>query len=307
MSEKLTITEAVKLTGIPETTIRYRINEGELNRYENKKNKICVDKRELLSLIPTVLTIFNQKGGCGKTTLSVLLADYYERKKVKSLLIDLDPQSSLSKTFFTYKELEESLSLYNFITSGTDLGKIVRNKSDHIGIIPSNLRLSSEKNYDIPEIDEMSESFYNLFKKYQIVIIDCPPGVNYLSKLGLVMANYLLMPFIPEPYNYDGIIEALKTKNRHKKYMSRFKDFLIVISDHEQRKISVQEEYVTKIKGDVSENVLTNSIPHFVGIKERGDSGTSIFNMFTEKDNSLSKIKKVLDELDNHIYEKRNF
>jgi chromosome partitioning protein len=303
----LPIADAAKLSGVADRTIRLRIEEGLLTRYEDEQKGIMlVDKREVLSIIPTAITIFNHKGGCGKTSLSVLTADYYEKKQIKTLLIDLDPQMNLTKTFLSYEQIQESKSLYNFFASKTPLNKIVREYSDFIDIIPNDLELTEEKNYDIPELYSFTSQFNKLFKNYQIIILDCPPGVNFLTKLGLILCNYLYMPFVPEPYNYDGLVGAIKFKNKYIDFMKNYIDFKIIVSAHEQRKINVHEYYINRIKEEVGEDHLFNhTIPNFVGLKERGSSFTNIFDAFTEGDKSLKKVRETLDEMNNFIYDER--
>lgn len=305
MNKLITISEAVKVSGIPDSTIRDKIKEGILNKYENENSKMCVQKRELLSIIPTVLTIFNQKGGCGKTSLSVLLADYYEKKKIKTLLIDLDEQSSLSKTFLTYEQLKSDVTLYNFFEYSTPLSKIVRKKTEHLDIIPSDIKLTRKGNYDTTDLGPFTQEFYSVFKKYQIVIADCPPGMNAFSRFGLLLANYVLLPFIPEPYNYDGLLEAQSTVNLLKDYLKYLIDYKIVISMQEQRKLNIQDRYIKLVRTEIGDKITKNAVPNFTGIKERGESFLNIFDMFTEDEKGLNKTQTLLNEIDKFIYDER--
>lgn len=299
------MSESVKISGVPESTIRLKIDEGIITKHKGKGYKFY-DKREILTkLTPTVLTVFNQKGGCGKTSLSVLLGDYYDKIDNKILLVDFDQQCSLSKTYFSYEDLKESKTLYNFLEHRTPLNKIVKKFNENIDILPSDIKISRKDTSDVIELMSKSDEFNNLFRKYQVVVIDCPPAIYSFSKFAIMLANYILIPFIPEPYNYDGVIEAINSINLLKKFATSLIDYKIIVSAHEQRKTSVHENYIELIREDVNEKVTKNSIPNFVGIKERGFRVENIFDTFQDKEKSIIKIKKVLDEIDTFIYDER--
>ncbi len=300
----LPIKDASRISKIPERTIRDWINESSLKSYRNDDNIVCVERRDLLTIVPTTLTVFNQKGGCGKTSLSVLLADYYEKKKMKVLLVDFDQQGNLTQTYFAYDELKPSLSLYDYFEKKTSLSKIMKKYNEYIDIIPSNIKLSRKDNYDIDDLDAMRKDFIPIFKKYNVVIIDCPPSLNSFSKFGIILCNYILIPVIPEPYNYDGLFEVMNTINRLKKFIEGFIDYKVIISGHEQRTIKIHENYIELIRNDLKEKVAEQSIPNFVGIKERAFQKKNIFDLYST-DKSVQRTEALLNEIDSFIYDKR--
>jgi chromosome partitioning protein len=302
----LTISEASRISGLSDSTIRDKINEGILKKYENDSGKMCVEKREILGTIPTIITIFNQKGGCGKTSLSVLISDFYEKQRMKILLVDLDQQGNLSQTYFSYDELKDSLTLYNYFENKTPLNKIVRSYNDYIDILPADIKLSRKDSYDIDDLDLIKKDFFPLFKKYNIVIVDCPPALNSFSKFGLMLANYVFIPVIPEPYNYDGLFEVMNTITRLNKYIEGFIDYKVIISAHEQRTIKIHEGYISLIRNDIGSKVTEQSVPNFVGIKERAFQKTNIFDLYKSDEKAMKKIESVLEEIDKFIYDERN-
>jgi len=300
----LLIKDAGSISGIPERTIRDWMADDSIKSHKNDEGLACVDKRELLGKIPTALTIFNQKGGCGKTSLSVLLADYYEKKKMKVLLLDLDQQGNLSQTYFAYDDLKDALSIYDYFEKKTPINKIVKKYNDYIDILPANIKLSRKDNYDIDDLDTMRKDFMPVFKKYNIIIIDCPPALNSFSKFGIILSNYVLIPVIPEPYNYDGLFEVMNTLKRMQKFIEGYIDYKVIISAHEQRTLKIHEDYIGLIRNDIKDKVAVQSIPNFVGIKERSFQRTNIFDMY-KNDKSIQKIELILQEIDEYIYDKR--
>jgi len=300
----LLVKDASVTSGIPERTIRDWMADDSIKSHKNDEGLACIDKRELLEKIPTALTIFNQKGGCGKTSLSVLLADYYEKREMKVLLVDLDQQGNLSQTYFAYDDLKDALSIYDYFEKKTPINKIVKKYNDYIDILPANIKLSRKDNYDIDDLDTMRKDFMPIFKKYSIIIIDCPPALNSFSKFGMILSNYILIPVIPEPYNYDGLFEVMNTLKRMQKFIEGYIDYKVVISAHEQRTLKIHEDYIGLIRNDIKDKVAIQSIPNFVGIKERSFQRTNIFDMY-KNDKSIQKIEHILQEIDEYIYDKR--
>jgi len=300
----LLVKDASVTSGIPERTIRDWMADDSIKSHKNDEGLACIDKRELLEKIPTALTIFNQKGGCGKTSLSVLLADYYEKREMKVLLVDLDQQGNLSQTYFAYDDLKDALSIYDYFEKKTPINKIVKKYNDYIDILPANIKLSRKDNYDIDDLDTMRKDFIPIFKKYSIIIIDCPPALNSFSKFGMILSNYILIPVIPEPYNYDGLFEVMNTLKRMQKFIEGYIDYKVVISAHEQRTLKIHEDYIGLIRNDIKDKVAIQSIPNFVGIKERSFQRTNIFDMY-KNDKSIQKIEHILQEIDEYIYDKR--
>jgi len=300
----LPVREASLLSKLSENTIRNWIDEEKLTKYEDDKGKLLINKKELLKMIPTVLTFFNQKGGCGKTTSSVLCADYYDVQGDKILIIDLDQQGNISQTFFNFNELNNCSSLYDYIENKTPLTKIVKKYNDNIDLIPSDIRLSRKDFIDTSILIQMKEDFYPLFKKYNVVILDCPPSLNAFSRLGVLLANYIFCPIVPEPYSHKGLAELLNSIKILSPLNKDFIDYRIFISTHRQHKTAIREDYVFQFKEQLKDKILKNSIPDFVGIVERSVSFKNIFDM-CKNDKSLTRISDLMKEFDNFIYEER--
>lgn len=299
-----TVLEASKILGTPEVSIRRWIRDGKLKADKNEDNNYIISMREIILQTPNVICVFNQKGGPGKTSSSITLADYYDKKGYKTLIVDLDPQMNTSKTFFNYQDLKSSKSLYNFFENKTQVSKLVLKYNENIDVIPSSAELiSKKKEYDIDALDTFVDEFYEVFKKYQIIILDCCPDVNSLSKLGLLSANHVVIPFVPEPFNYDGVKDAITTVNQVKKFSRKFESLKVIINAHEQRTMRIHEEYIAQAKDELSEYLIEGSIPNFVGIKERALT-ENIFDQYPKTNPSIKKIIKILDKIDTSIFER---
>ncbi|MBP7552834.1 MAG: ParA family protein [Spirochaetes bacterium] len=297
--------EAYMLLKIEEKTLYNWINEGKLQKYESDKGSILLDKKEVLRQRPTVITFFNQKGGVGKTSCSILLSDYYDAKDYKVLILDLDQQGNLSKTFFSYDELKNSLSLYDYLENRTPLLKIIKKYSENIDIIPASIKLSRKDNIDTSVLIEYKNDFASVFKKYELVIIDCPPAYNTFSRLGLLLSNYVFCPVLPEPYSYDGLRDAIYSINQMSRINEDYISYKVFVSSHKATRTILHENFIEKYKDQLKDKLFHNSVPEFIGIAERANISKNIFKVYSEH-KAIEKIKLIMEEIENYIYDERD-
>jgi len=302
------VKEACRLTSSAEQTIRNWIDEGKLSKHNDEKGKTLIDKRELLLQFPTVISLYNFKGGTAKSSSAILLADFFDKQGIKCLVVDLDAQSNATLAFAKLEDLivdgKYRLSLYDYFNDHTSLHKIVFKYNENIDILPSRLELCEKTDIDSIELLNLKEDFYTLFKKYSVVIVDCPPSLNALSRLGILLANYILIPFLPEPFSYYGIGNMLNSVKKIIQYNKDFIAYRVFVSIHKSHKTNIREDYINSIKEQLSEKVFENTIPDFIGVVERGTIRKNIFEMY-EKDKSIERILLLMKEIDNFLYEER--
>jgi chromosome partitioning protein len=300
----ITVKDACGFIDVADKTVRNWIEEGKLKKYEDDKGNVLVEKRELLKLKPTVLTFFNQKGGCGKTSSSVLCADYFEKQGFKILIIDLDQQGNISETFFDYTQLNDSLTIYDYIENKTPLSRIIKPYNDLIDVIPADIRLSRKDFIDTSILIQMKEDFYPVFRKYNLVILDCPPSLNAFSRLGVLLANYILSPIVPEPYSHKGLAELLKSIKVLAPLNQDYIDNRVFISTHRKHRTAIREDYIEQFREQLGKKLMDGSIPDLIGIVERGVAFCNIFDLY-KNDKALTQIEKLMTEIDQYIYEGR--
>lgn len=144
------------------------------------------------------ISIAAQKGGVGKTSIVLHLIGVAAEKGIKVLLVDVDPQGSLSSTFIMDvhsldKTVKDVLLDPDMPASKT----IQKTKLENIDILPSSLTLGQA------ELDLLSdkESIHLLADKlketkqgYGLVLIDCPPSLGIFPKIALTSSDYVVIP-----------------------------------------------------------------------------------------------------------------
>lgn len=161
-----------------------------------------------------IVAVVNFKGGSGKTTTAAHLAQHLALTGHRVLAIDLDPQASLSALHGFQPELDRNLSLYEAIRYDEDQKPIshVISPTNFPGldIIPANLELQ-EYEYDTPLAmqDKSSSTGRQFFtriakalsevdSRYDIVVIDCPPQLGYLTLTAMSAATSVLITVHPQ-------------------------------------------------------------------------------------------------------------
>ncbi|MDO1451836.1 ParA family protein [Rhodocytophaga aerolata] len=149
-------------------------------------------------------SVVNQKGGVGKTTTVLNLGAALGKKGRKVLIIDLDSQANLSRSFGIGKTIDKHIG--TVLAREHQAKDVIINKG--IDIIPSSLELlkyekliSSEETYQFI----LEETIKPLQKLYDYCLIDCPPSLSTLTVNALVASDFYLIPLQPEFYSYDGL------------------------------------------------------------------------------------------------------
>lgn len=161
-----------------------------------------------------VLAVVNFKGGSGKTTTAAHLAQYLALTGHRVLAVDLDPQASLSSLHGFQPERDQTPSLYDAIRYDGEkkpLSEIIHTTNfPGLDIVPANLELQ-EFEYDTPLamsnkgstegktfFTRIGKALAEVDDRYDVVVIDCPPQLGYLTITALTAATSVLITIHPQ-------------------------------------------------------------------------------------------------------------
>jgi len=159
-----------------------------------------------------VVAVVNFKGGSGKTTSAAHLAQHLALTGHRILAIDLDPQASLSALHGFQPELDKNPSLYDTIRYDDERKPIkeviLQTNFPGLDIIPANLELQ-EYEYDTPLamqagsegkrfFTRLGKALLDVEDRYDVVVIDCPPQLGYLTLTALTASTSVLITVHPQ-------------------------------------------------------------------------------------------------------------
>jgi chromosome partitioning protein len=163
-----------------------------------------------------IISIANQKGGCGKTTTAINLVAALCANGQKILLIDLDPQAHATLGL----DRDDKHSMYNVISRITPrkmaLRDIIQNVEGTFDIVPSNVlvgTLEQELTDEIGREMKLFEVVSSVKDKYDFIIIDCPPSLGFLTVNALRASDEVIIPVETSRFSVQGVDHLMDIVN----------------------------------------------------------------------------------------------
>jgi chromosome partitioning protein len=168
-----------------------------------------------------IIALFNQSGGVGKTTLTMNLGYHLGQKKHRVLLVDMDPQASLT-TFMGVEPEELEETIYDSVVGEEPLQII---KQIHaLDLVPANINLSAAELELVSSLMRemrLKNALASIADNYDFILIDCPPSLGILTVLSLVAATHILVPIQTQFKSFQGTDLLLNTLARLRKSANR--------------------------------------------------------------------------------------
>jgi chromosome partitioning protein len=246
-----------------------------------------------------VISIFNQKGGVGKTTTNVNLCAALALKGKKVLSIDIDPQgNSTSGLGFDKNRLEHTI--YNVLIEDYDINKVIlKTELENLDLIPANIQLAGAEieltNARYRE-KTLREKINLIEKEYDFIIIDCPPSLGLLSLNALTASHTVLIPIQCEYYSLEGVGQLIDTVKLVRKNLNHKLEIEGVILNMFDGRTNLSIQVVEEVKKYFKDKVYRTVIPRSVRLAEAPSFGQPIMLYDDKSKGSLAYIK-VSEEL----------
>ena len=234
-----------------------------------------------------VLAVSNQKGGTGKTTTCENLGIGLAQEGKKVLLVDTDPQASLTVALgyprpddlsFTLSDVMEKIMTEQAIAPGEG----ILHHPEGVDLMPANIMLSG---LEVSLVNAMNREkilkqyLDTMRREYDFILLDCMPSLGMLTVNALAAADQVLIPVQAQYLSAKGLEQLLQTINKVRRQINpklKIEGILLTMVDSRTnyaKEISalIREAYGSNIK------VFSTDIPRSVRAAEISAEGRSIF------------------------------
>jgi chromosome partitioning protein len=249
--------------------------------------------------MPVVLAVANQKGGVAKTTTVHSLGDGLVARGRRVLMVDLDPQASLTWAAGIDTESLE-LSLHDVLLRRATASDVLVKAGD-LHVIPSSIDLAGTEMHLLTKTGReyaLRRALEPLIDDYDLVLIDCPPSLGILTINGLTAATDVLIPLQCESLSQRGVGQLLETIDDVRAYTNPKLRVMGVVATMFDGRTRLAQQVVDDVRRTYALEVLEPPIPKSVRVAEAPAKGRSVLDHAPKSKSAKAyrALAKVIDE-----------
>ena len=246
-----------------------------------------------------VIAVANQKGGVGKSTTAINLSACLAEKGKKVLAIDIDPQGNTTSGLGVDKNNVEN-TLYELLLGEAEAkDTIVKDVVENVDLIPSNVNLSGAE-IELIGVDEkeyiMKKIIDKVRRKYDYIIMDCPPSLNMLTINALTAANSVLVPIQCEYYALEGLSQLIHTIELVKERLNKKLVMEGVVFTMYDARTNLSLQVVENVKDNLDQTIYKTIIPRNIRLAEAPSHGLPI-NLYDPRSTGAESYMLLADEV----------
>ena len=240
------------------------------------------------------IAVLSQKGGTGKTTAVRTLADVFRRVGLETLAVDLDPQGNLSDYFDVPPDADPTVA-------DVLAGQAKAADAVHDGVLPANLGLAESELVLSGKMGRemtLRRALREAKRRYDVVLIDCPPALGLLTVNAVVAADYALISTEAQYFSLQGVEQALEIIELAKENLHPELEWLGVVLNIADLRTIHSREALAQLKERFGEKVFESVIRQSIRYAESAERGVSILDYRPELgDDYLALATEVLDRV----------
>ncbi|HEY1593783.1 MAG TPA: ParA family protein [Thermoleophilaceae bacterium] len=221
------------------------------------------------------LAVLSQKGGTGKTTTVRTLADVFTRVGLTVLSVDLDPQGNLSDYFDVPPDASPTMA---DVLAGQ--AKAVDAVYDDV-ILPANLGLAESELVLSGKMGRemtLRRALKDVKRRYDVVLVDCPPSLGLLTVNAVVAADYALLSTEAQYFSLQGVEQALEVIELAKDNLHQELEWLGVVLNIADLRTIHSREALKSLRDRFGDRVFDSVIRASIRYAESAERGVSILD-----------------------------
>lgn len=243
-----------------------------------------------------------QKGGTGKTSLSVTFAAELA-KHGKTVIIDADPQGTAS-SWFNPEDIEFDLADY-FFKKATVQQVVAKTKVENLDIVPTFGVGGFLKSFS--ETQGVSNPYYFMDLRddlekmgYKYAIIDLSPAFGTFERNALIASDEAITPIIPDPNGIDGLQIFISRLQEAKQQMRTSKpEYKKIVINQYNKSIAQHVAYTNMITESLSANYSIFKVPVDQAFSKSRAANIPVQQFKDTKAETTETIKKIIDQIVN--------
>jgi chromosome partitioning protein len=226
----------------------------------------------------TTIAVLSQKGGTGKTTTVRTLADVLRRVGLDVLAVDLDPQGNLSDYFDVPADADPTVA-------DVLAGQAKATDAVHNDILPANLGLAESELILSGKMGRemtLRRALRDVKRRYDVILIDCPPALGLLTVNAVVAADYALVSTEAQYFSLQGVEQALEVIELAKENLHPDLEWLGVVMNIADLRTIHSREALAQLKERFGEKLFGTVIRASIRYAESAERGVSILDYRAE-------------------------